>query len=89
MCENCVVKSPLFATRGDARRDEDAGAGSTLVGARPDVTVRYPVSEPAAKYGASVAKETSDPNEAYADRPGEYVPVRLPWPLDSERREAR
>ena len=45
-----------------------------------------PVSEVAAKYGASVAKETSDPNEAYADWPGEYVPVRLPWPLNSESR---
>ena len=57
-----------------------------MVGARTEVTIRYPVSEVAAKYGASVAKETSDPNEAYADWPGEYVPVRLPWPLDSESR---
>jgi hypothetical protein len=23
---------------------------------------------------------------AYADRPGEYLPVRLPWPLDSDTR---
>jgi hypothetical protein len=40
------------------------------------------VSEVAAKYRASVATETSDPDEAYADWPGEYTPVRLPWPPD-------
>jgi hypothetical protein len=37
----------------------------------------------AAKYGASVAKETSKPDEAYADWSGDYEPTRLPWPLDS------
>ena len=53
-----------------------------MIGARPEVeTLRYPVSEVAAKYGASVATDTDDPDEAYADWPGEYVPVRLPWPL--------
>jgi hypothetical protein len=38
-----------------------------MVGAhlRPDV--RYPVSELAARYGASVEKETSVPEEVYAD----------------------
>jgi hypothetical protein len=40
------------------------------------------VSEVAAKYGASVAKETGEPDEAYADWPGEYQPIRLPWPVD-------
>ncbi|MFN2472168.1 MAG: cupin domain-containing protein [Gaiellaceae bacterium] len=55
-----------------------------MIGARKEMeTGRYPVSDVAAKYGASVAKETSDPDEAYADWPGEYTPVRLPWPLDS------
>ena len=54
-----------------------------MVGARPEVeTLFYPVSATAAKYGASVAKATAEPDEAYADWPGEYVPVRLPWPLD-------
>jgi hypothetical protein len=43
----------------------------------------YPL-EVAAKYGASAAKETVEPDEAYADWPGEYLPVRLPWPLDSD-----
>jgi uncharacterized cupin superfamily protein len=53
-----------------------------MIGARPEVeTLRYPVSEVAAKYGASVAKETADPEEAYADWPGEYQPVRLKWPF--------
>ena len=56
-----------------------------MVGARPDVeTLHYPVSEVAAKYGASAAKETDEPDEAYADWPGEYSPVRLPWPLASD-----
>jgi len=42
-----------------------------------------PASDVAAKHGASVAKETYDPGEAYADRPGEEEPVRLPWPATS------
>ncbi len=55
-----------------------------MIGARPEVeTLLYPVSRVAAKYGASVAKETDDPDEAYADWPGDYVPVLLPWPLGS------
>ncbi|MBD0338086.1 MAG: hypothetical protein ICV67_02215 [Thermoleophilia bacterium] len=56
-----------------------------MVGARREVeTLHYGVSEVAAKYGASAAAETSDPDVAYADWPGEYRPVRLPWPLASE-----
>ena len=51
-----------------------------MIGSRPDIGLRYPVSDLAAKYGASVAKETDDGDEAYADWPGEYAPVRLPWP---------
>ncbi|HSC90131.1 MAG TPA: hypothetical protein VLB86_00605 [Gaiellaceae bacterium] len=42
--------------------------------------------EVAARYGASAAAETADPDEATADWPGEYLPVRLPWPLDSGAR---
>ena len=62
------------------------GAGSEpctilMVGARSNPEVlHYPVSEVAAKYGVSVAKDTDDPDEAYADWPGDYAPVRLPWP---------
>jgi hypothetical protein len=52
-----------------------------MIGARPDEPICYPVSEVAARFGASVATETTIPDEAYADWPGEYEPVRLPWPL--------
>ena len=55
-----------------------------MIGARPEVeTLHYPVSEVAAKYGASVARETYDPDEAYADWPGEYAPMRIAWPLNA------
>jgi uncharacterized cupin superfamily protein len=54
-----------------------------MIGLRPDdETLTYPVSAVAAKYGASVAKETHEPDEAYADWPGGFEPVRLPWPLE-------
>jgi hypothetical protein len=36
------------------------------VGAHLSPEVRYPVSKLAARYGASVEKKTSDPEEAYA-----------------------
>jgi len=56
-----------------------------MIGSRPEVeTLRYPASEVAANHGASALKETDKPDEAYADWPGEYVPVRLPWPLESD-----
>lgn len=59
----------------------DAPCAILMLGARPDPEqLHYPVSELAAKYGASVAAATSDPDEAYADWPGEHEPVRLPWP---------
>ncbi len=53
-----------------------------MIGARPDEPLLYPVSQVAAKYGASVASETPNPDEAYADWPGDYAPVRLPWPVE-------
>ena len=65
------------------------GAGETpcvilMVGSRFGPGVRYPVSEIAAGYGASVAAETSDWREAYAtaewfrrERPPTWA--RLPW----------
>lgn len=62
----------------------DGACAILMIGSRPEVErIHYPVSEAAAKYGASVAKETDEPDEAYADWPGEYVPVRLPWPFAS------
>ena len=59
----------------------DGPCAVLMLGARPDVDIRYPVSEVAAKHGASVATETGEPDEAYADWPGEYEPVRLAWPV--------
>ncbi len=59
----------------------DGPCAVLMLGARPEVEeLHYPVSEVAAKHGASAAKETDVPDEAYADWPGEYQPVRLPWP---------
>jgi uncharacterized cupin superfamily protein len=57
------------------------GPCAILIGARPGEPFRYPVSEVAARYGASVATETSVPDEAYADWPGNHEPIRLPWPV--------
>ena len=65
-----------------------AGAGPCvilMVGARSgDWRVFYPVSGLAARYGASAEKETSDPDQAYAEfepsrreRPSSWG--RLPW----------
>lgn len=49
---------------------------------RPSADLRYPLSELAATYGASVSTETASPDHAYGDWPGEYKPVRQPWPVD-------
>jgi uncharacterized cupin superfamily protein len=62
----------------------DGPCAILMLGARPEETILYPVSEVAAKYGASAREETGSPEEAYADWPGDWVPVRLPWPLDSD-----
>jgi uncharacterized cupin superfamily protein len=61
----------------------DAPAAVLAVGARHDPEVfRYPVSELAARHGASVAAETSDPDQAYAGL-GEWdlgrPDGRFPW----------
>lgn len=66
-----------------------AGAGDEpctilMVGSRSGPGVRYPASELAGRYGASVAEETSDWRQAYAtveyfrrERPPSWA--RLPW----------
>ena len=62
------------------------GAGNSacvvlMIGARREQeSFGYPVSAVAAKHGASVATETSSPEEAYAGRPDGFEPVSLPWP---------
>jgi uncharacterized cupin superfamily protein len=62
-----------------------AGDGPCVVlmlGARREQeSLVYPVSEVAAKYGASVAEETQSPEEAYAGWPEGWEPVDLPWPV--------
>jgi uncharacterized cupin superfamily protein len=51
-----------------------------MIGHRPDPQeICYPVSEVAAKYGASVEVETPDPREAYGDIRRE--PTAPVWPL--------
>ena len=52
-----------------------------MVGSRkPSKSIVYPVSEVAARYGASVDQETDDPRAAYAGiaRPGPAT-IGLPW----------
>ena len=62
----------------------DGPCAILMIGLRPeDETLRYPVSELAARYGVSVAEETTNPDEAYADWPGDYEPLRLPWPPEN------
>jgi uncharacterized cupin superfamily protein len=54
-----------------------------MIGARGETeSILYPVSEVAAKHGASVAQETSDPDEAYrsVEWPEGFEPVQLAWP---------
>jgi uncharacterized cupin superfamily protein len=58
----------------------DGPAAILMVGARgDDQGVHYPVSEAAARHGASAERETSDPAEAYAPWGG-YSPVENRWP---------
>ncbi|MEP6910975.1 MAG: cupin domain-containing protein [Actinomycetota bacterium] len=43
--------------------------------------LHYPVSEVAARHGASAPEETDTPSVAYRDWSREYAPVRPTWPL--------
>ena len=52
-----------------------------MIGTRPDDPIRFPVSEIAGGYSASVATETDIGDEAYANWPGDYEPTRLQWPI--------
>jgi uncharacterized cupin superfamily protein len=61
----------------------DGPCAILMIGGRPEVEqLHYPVSEVAAKHGASAAQATSDPDEAYADWPGSFLPARVPWPVE-------
>jgi hypothetical protein len=52
-----------------------------MVGTRaPDITTHYPVNEVAARYGASVQRDTDSSREAYADLARTDTRERAPWP---------
>jgi len=56
-----------------------------MIGLRPDPErLHSPVSALAPRYGASATADTDDPDEAYKEWPGDYLPLRLPWPVGSE-----
>lgn len=51
-----------------------------MMGHRPEKDeIVYPVSEAAARYGASAERECTDPQEAYGDR--KIRPMKAIWPL--------
>ncbi len=53
-----------------------------MIGSRRKDEAHYPVNEVAARYGASVARATDEPAEAYADWHTEpWTEVPNPWPL--------
>jgi uncharacterized cupin superfamily protein len=60
----------------------DGPCAILMIGARPDEPLLYPASDVAAKYGASVANETPNPGEAYADWPPEFELEKLSWPVE-------
>lgn len=61
----------------------DGPCAILMIGGRPEVEqLFYPASEIAAKHGASAARDTPDPDEAYADWPGAFLPARVPWPVE-------
>jgi len=61
----------------------DGPCAILMIGARVEVEeLLYPASAVAAKYGASAASDTADPDEAYTDWPGQFIPARVPWPFE-------
>ena len=85
------------AQRGEGRCHVPARAASAALSRRRSQGLR-PLAEPGepnALYHSEGVQEgflvlsgdcteTEEPSEAYADWPGEYLPVRLPWPPDSD-----
>jgi uncharacterized cupin superfamily protein len=58
----------------------DGPSSVLMVGTRKDPEeLLYPVSEPAARHGASVERETSDEAEAYGSNPLRPTDLGLPW----------
>jgi uncharacterized cupin superfamily protein len=61
----------------------DGPCAVLMIGSRRKDEVHFPVSERAARYGASVSVPTDDGSQAYADWWREPArPVPNPWPLD-------
>jgi uncharacterized cupin superfamily protein len=59
----------------------DGPCAVLMIGSRREDAPHYPVSEVAARYGASVAQATDDPAEAYADwRQEPRQPTTIDWP---------
>jgi uncharacterized cupin superfamily protein len=74
----------LYTPPGTAHVVVGAGDGPSSVlmaGARrPDLEISFPVSEAAARHGASVEEETDDMREAYKDtRRLDSASIGLPW----------
>jgi uncharacterized cupin superfamily protein len=60
----------------------DGPSAVLMIGSRREDAARYPVNEVAARYDASVTRQTDDPAEAYADwRQEARRPIPNPWPL--------
>ncbi len=60
----------------------DGPCAILMVGIRGEgKKLHYPVSEVAARHGASAPVETDTPSVAYRDWSREYTPVRATWPL--------
>jgi uncharacterized cupin superfamily protein len=59
----------------------DGPCAVLMIGSRREDAIHYTVNDTAAKYGASVSKETDDPAEAYADWYAEGPDARVPNPL--------
>jgi uncharacterized cupin superfamily protein len=61
----------------------DGPCAVLMIGSRRTDAAHYPVNELAARYDASAAAETDDPEEAYADwRREQWQPAPSPWPLE-------
>jgi uncharacterized cupin superfamily protein len=58
----------------------DAPCAILMIGTRHR-GINYPVSELAARHGASVQAPTNDPREAYAGWGSDWLPERMRWPL--------
>jgi uncharacterized cupin superfamily protein len=76
----------LHCPAGTAHIFVGAGTGPCavlMIGSRRLDACHYPVSELAAKYGASAAADTDDGDEAYADWNRQpWSAAANPWPLD-------